>query len=179
MLPRCPAVLPVGFPGRGGQRRQEHRLICRWIIIGNPFDLADQVGRRGVVDIQQPETFLAARDDVEATVGKSAGLPKHCGASDGVRLLDSVQTLLDRDHPEAAAAHRAGYQVDGQLAVSGLEDVQRKRCAREQHSAQREQRDGLGHTLTLRRSEPMRETAELIRFGLVRALADATPRTGR
>ena len=41
--------------------------------------------------------------------------------------------------------HRPGDEVDGQLAVAGFENVQRKRRSRQQHRAQGEQRKSLGH----------------------------------
>jgi hypothetical protein len=72
--------------------------------------------------------------------------------------------LLDCDHAEASSGYRTGHQVDGQLSVTGFEDVQRKRCTREQYSAQRKQWNGLGHTLTLRRGEPIRSTTALVKI---------------
>ena len=59
--------------------------------------------------------------------------------------------LAHGDDAELLVRDRPGDQVDGELAVARLEDVQRQRRPRHQHRAQREQRKGLGHRVTVRR----------------------------
>jgi hypothetical protein len=106
-----------------------------------PAAHAQQVGR-AVLGALHVEDLGERADGLDVRRGAGADLRRH-------RLGARAQ----RDHAEAGTARRRGEVVE-QLPVALLEDVQRQRHPRQQHVAEREQRDELGHPGNAMRSRP-------------------------
>ena len=141
----------------GGRRGPRRRASRRGPSVGGRSasasgrysTVAHQVRLGLGVDVQQPEPARAAGDDVEAAVGQPPHVAQLGRAADVCRPAmpssSAAPALAHGDDAELLVRHRAGDEVDGQLAVARLEDVQWQRGPRHQHRAQREQRQGLGH----------------------------------
>ena len=87
--------------------------------------------------------------------------------ADLVQRLDPVRadlaTGLDRDHAEVALVLRQLEQVGDQSPVALLEDVQRQRCAGEQHRPEGKQRDQVCHASASKRQSIHGEHLEALR----------------
>jgi len=144
----------AGSPGRSfAHERCRGRLVHRVVV--QQLDLTLQVGQR-VVQGEQPEPLRAHRDQLEPAVLEPVDPAYDCGAAGPVQRTDpsdpvdpGLPALADRDHAELPW-FRPPEQVPHQLPVAFLEDMQRQEHAGIQHRAEREQRQRLRHTTTVR-----------------------------
>ena len=127
-------------------------------VSGSHSTSAHQVRRGRRVDVQQPEPLHARVTMSNRPSGSGRASRRSAEQPIVLQRVDVVgpdlPALVDAHDAERAAEQGAGHQVDDQLPVPRLEDVQRQRRAGQQHGAQREERERLGHASTLRATAP-------------------------
>ena len=111
-----------------------------------PVHLRSRIGRPGKsVDLSDAEPVSPLHDDEEPLTAQDRHVREQRGAADVVQRPDRTFThlvaLADRDDAEDRRTLFLSIdEVAQQRHISGLEHLQREACARQEHGAERKER---------------------------------------